>query len=145
MPATNGFTVGRDVVIDLTLSTGPLRLPTTTTGFEAKQETKEINSHGLDGVNRFAELPAGWKGTVEMDRSDSSMDDYFAQAEADYYAGKLTSPATITETISEADGSVSQYRYTGVVFKFTEPGKKRGDDKVAQTIGWSASKRIKVL
>jgi hypothetical protein len=145
MPATNGFTVGRDVFIDLTLSTGPLRLPTTTTGFDAKQETKELTSHGLDGVNRFAELPAGWKGSVEMDRSDSVIDDYFAQMEADYYAGKITNPATITETISEANGSVSQYRYIGVVFKFQEAGKKRGDDKVAQTIGWSASKRLKVL
>lgn len=145
MPATNGFTVGRDVLIDITLSTGPLRLPSTTTGFDAKQETKEINSHGLDGVNRFAELPAGWKGTVEMDRSDSTIDDYFAQLEADYYAGKLTSPATITETISEANGTVSQYRYIGVVFKFAEAGKKRGDDKVMQSIAFSASKRVKVL
>lgn len=145
MPVTNGFTVGRDVYVDLTLSTGPLRLPATTTGFDAMQETKEVTSHGLDGVNRFAELPAGWKGTIDMDRSDSTIDDYFAQAEADYYLGKIVQPATITETISEANGSVSQYRYIGVVFKFKEAGKKKGDDKVAQSIAWSASKRLKVL
>ncbi|MDE2468743.1 MAG: hypothetical protein KGL35_08370 [Bradyrhizobium sp.] len=145
MPVSNGFTVGRDVYIDITTATGPLRLPITTTGFDAKQSTKKIESHGLDGVNRFAELPAGWSGTIDMDRSDSSLDDYFAQAEADYYAGKIVPPATITETITEANGTVSQYRYIGVVFAFSDAGKKKGDDKVSQSISWSASKRLKVL
>jgi hypothetical protein len=145
MPVTNGFTVGRDVLVDVYTASGPLRLPATTTGFDAKPQYKSINSHGLDGVNRYAELPSGWSGTIQMDRSDDTIDAFFAQAEADYYAGIAVQPATITETISEADGSTSQYRYTGVVFRFDDSGNKRGDDKVAQSFSWSASKRLKVL
>ena len=145
MPASNGFTVGRDVSLDLYTSRGPLPLPPTVTSFDSKQATKSIDSVGLDGTNRFAELPAGWDGSIGIDRSDDTIDAFFAQMEDDYYAGVVVPLGTITETIEESNGSISQYRYTGVVFKFDNAGNKSGDNKVAQTLSWKASRRLKVL
>lgn len=145
MPVTNGFTVGRDISLDLYTSRGPLPLPPTVTSFHAKPVYKTINSHVLGGQNLTAQLPSGWEFTIEIDRSDDSIDAYFAQAEADYYAGIAVPPGTITETITEADGSVSQYRYTKVSLKFDDAGNKQGDNKVTQSFSGSASQRIKVL
>lgn len=142
MPA-NGFNIGKDVTLDIVTPTGMLR-PRIKTGFQSKQETHSIQVMGLDGVNRFDELPAGWSGTFDLDRGDSTVDDFFAQRETDYYNGASTPNITITETISEVSGAVSQYRYTGVILKLEDAGNKQGDKQIAMKIGFKAAKRLKI-
>lgn len=142
MPA-NGYNLGKDVTLDIVTATGMLR-PKIKTGFSSRQETHSIQIMGLDGVNRFDELPAGWSGTFDLDRGDSSVDDYFANAEANYYNGAPTPIVTITETIQEVTGGISQYRYTGVVLKLDDAGSKTGDKQIAMKVSFKASKRIKV-
>jgi hypothetical protein len=47
----------------------------------------------------------------------------------------------ITETITEVDGSISQWRYEGVMFAMPEHGNWKGDAKVSQRLEWCASFR----
>lgn len=143
MPA-NGFTVGKDVTLVIVTPSGPLNLPVTTTGFEARPQYNKVRSVCMDGVNRGFNAPTGWEGSIKLDRSNPVVDDFFAQQEAGYYAGLNTLTGMINETIVEANGSVSQYRYTDVLLSYDEAGNKSGDAKVPQTIGFFASKRLKV-
>lgn len=138
------FNTGRDVVLDVMTPTGPLRLPTTTTGWEAKPKYKPIESIAINGDNNHANIPIGWTGTIEMDRTDNVVSDFFATLEANYYAGINIGYATITETISESNGSVTQYRYTKVSLRLEENGKFVGDDRVQVKIGFDASRRIRI-
>ena len=140
--AIGPFNTGRDVVLDVMTPTGPLRLPTTTTSWEAKPKYKEIESVSISGENNHASIPIGWTGTIGLDRTDNQVDAFFATLEANYYAGINIGYATITETISEVNGSVSQYRYTKVSLRLEEHGKFVGDDRVQVTIGFSASRRV---
>ena len=140
----NNFSIGKDVVLDIVTPSGVLNLPVTTTGFEAKPLYNHIKSIGMDGVNREAAIPTGWSGSITLDRQNNVVDAFFAQQEAGYYAGQNVLTAQITETIQEANGTVSQYRYVNVSLSFEEAGKKTGDDKIAQTIGFFASKREQV-
>lgn len=140
----NNFSIGKDVVLDVITPNGVLNLPVTTTGFEAKPLYNHIKSIGLDGLNREASIPSGWQGSINLDRQNNVVDAFFAQQEAGYYAGQNVLTATITETITEADGSVSQYRYVNVSLSFEEAGKKTGDNKIEQTIGFFASQRQQV-
>jgi hypothetical protein len=140
----NDFSIGKDVVLDVITPSGVLNLPVTTTGFEAKPEYNKLASVGLDGINREASIPKGWRGTITLDRRNNVVDAFFAQQEAGYYAGQNVLTGSITETIQEADGSVSQYRYVGVSLSFEEAGKKSGDSKIEQTIGFFASQRQQV-
>lgn len=140
----NNFSIGKDVVLDVITPTGPLQLPVTTTGFEAKPQYNTIKSIALDGVNRETLVPTGWEGTITLDRQNAAIDSFFAQYEAAYYAGQNLKTGTITETITEADGSVSQFLYTGVMLKFDESGNKTGDNKIEQKVGFFASKRLQV-
>lgn len=142
--AVNGFNTGRDVTLDITLADGSLLRPSIRTKFSSKQITASLESKGADGVNRFGEIPGGWEGMFDFDRADPAVDDYFANAEANYYAGIIPQPLTITETITEISGSTSQYRYTGVVLKFDDAGNKGGDAKIEQKVSFKASKRLKV-
>jgi hypothetical protein len=138
------FNTGRDVVLNIATPTGPLRLPTTTTDWEAKPKYKEIESVALSGENNHASVPIGWTGTIGLDRTNNQVDSFFATLESNYYAGINIGYATITETISEGDGSTSSYRYTKVSLRLEEKGKFVGDDRVQVRIGFSASRRVPI-
>lgn len=100
---------------------------------------------GLDGVSEILTLPDCWEGTFEVERQGPAVDDFFAQMESDYYAGTNIANQTITETITESSGAVSQYRYEGVQLTLKNAGDWKGDDTVKQSIGFRASRRKKVV
>src|SRR5271154_209440 len=141
MPVNN-FTVGKDVSLVIQLATGPLTL--TLTDFGAKVKTTTLESKPLNGIKQHAYIPDGWDISFKVDRMDTSADDFWANFEAQYYAGVNQLSGIIYETISEADGSVSQWRFPGVVVKLDNAGDYSGDKKVEQSFSGMASMRIRV-
>ncbi len=139
----NGFTTSRDVTLTIITSRGPLSL-SLITGFRSKPDTIEHKGTGLDGVPRHEIFTDGWSGSFTLERQDGFADAYFAQLEADYFAGKSTQHAHIVETIREADGSIAQYQYTRVRLRFDEAGEFRGDSTVKQSISFLASRRLQI-
>ena len=139
----NGFSVGRDVSLSIVTAAGPLRL-SLITGFSAKPNTAETRVKGLDGITRYLRFPDGWAGSFDVERQDSTVDDYFAQLEANYFAGINEQPATITETITEPSGAVTQYRYIGVLLKLDDAGTYQGDATVKQKLSFVANRKLKL-
>lgn len=142
MPVS-GFTIGRDVSIDINMPQGPVRF-SNITEFAAQQISTGIESKGLDGTDRFGEIPSGWQGTVTIDRANANLDRAIAFLEGLYYAGQNVPTSVITETITEPDGSVTQWQYVGVAIKFDDHGTYQGDAKVTQKFTWKASKRNEI-
>lgn len=141
----NNQTIGKDVSVNIVTSTGNFTIPPAAiTKFDATPDTSTERRKGLDGISRFAVYPDGWKGSLEIDRFDSTVDDYWAQYESDYYAGRNLQPATITETIQEPSGAITQYRYTGVLFDLKDIGAREPDKIIKQKVDFVASRRIKV-
>lgn len=136
-----GYNTGKDTVLDIHTSNGILRVKNLT-GFQSKQITHSLESKPLDGRILFAELPAGWDGSFDLERADPAVDAYFAQQEANYYGGLNSDVITITETITELGGNLSQYRYTGVALKLEDTGERRQDQVVKQKIAFKAARRI---
>lgn len=143
MPA-NAFSVGRDVVLDIIDPTLGLQRFPIKTGWKADPEYADLTSVALDGVNRFAHLPKGHKLTLNLDRRDSSVKDYFATIETNYFNGQPLGNVSITETITNVDGSISVFRYLNVALKLTNGGDFKGDGKVDMTIEGMASRMVKV-
>jgi hypothetical protein len=141
MPVNN-FTVGKDVSLVIQLPTGPLTL--TLTDFGAKPKTTTLESKPLSGIKQHAYIPDGWELSFKLDRLDETADSFWANFEAQYYAGANQLAGTIYETISEADGSVSQWRFANVVVKLDNAGDYSGDKKVEQSFSGMASQRIQV-
>jgi len=141
----NGFNIGKDCALNVIDATHGAITFNLITSFTAKQKTKDQHIVGLDGVVRPLILPDGWEGSFELERSDSQVDDYFAANEAAYYSGKNIQSCTITETISEANGSLTQYRFTGVMLKLPDSGAWKGDASVKVKIDFFASRRLKVM
>lgn len=139
----NGFSVGRDVSLDIVGPSGPVRF-SLITKFNSKQQTKTSQIKGLDGITRPVRFFDGWAGGFDIERQDSTVDDYFSQLEANYYSGLNEASVTITETITEANGAVTQYRYIGVLLQLDDAGDWAGDATVKQKLSFIASRRIKV-
>jgi hypothetical protein len=139
----NGFSVGRDISLDIIGPSGPLRF-NLITGFNSKPDITDQKIKGLDGITRHVRFPDGWSGSFDITRSDSTIDDYFAQLEANYYAGLNEQPITITETITEVSGAVTQYRYLQVLLKLDDAGQWQGDQAVKQKLSFVAARRVKV-
>lgn len=143
MAGNNQFNVGRDSQLTIMGSAGPMTF-NIITDFDSKPQYKKVQSEGLDGVTRFRNLPAGHTGTFKLDRADSMATDYFAQQEANFFSGLAPDNVTITQTVTEANGAVSQYQWIGVTLALEDAGNWKGLDKVSQTINFSASRMVKV-
>ncbi len=141
--SVNGLSIGKDVSIALVTSTGPVTF-NITTSFQPKAQYTELKSVGLDGTVRNSKVPNGWEVTFKIDRGGSNVDSYFAQAEADYYNGVPWQPGTILETISEPDGTVSQWRYDNVMLYYDDAGERSGEKVVQLVVKGFASRRVQV-
>jgi hypothetical protein len=140
-----GQTIGRDVRLVIVTSTGTLNIPPAAiASFDSQPETSNEKKMGLDGEARNLLTHAGWKGSLEIDRFDSTVEDFWAASEAAFYAGQNLPYGIIQETIQEANGGTTQYRYEKVVLDLKDLGKKTGDKSVTMKMDFMASRRIKV-
>jgi hypothetical protein len=114
------------------------------TGFSAKPQYQDIKVKGLDGITRHARMPDGWQGEFDVERCDAVIDSYFATLENNYYAGINELPCTITETIQNPDGSVSQFQFQQVLLKLDDAGKWEGDKTVKIKISYMAARRVQL-
>jgi hypothetical protein len=142
----NELSIGNDWSIDIfdPLTNG-IQSFSLITGFTKQQDTTTVTSNALDGIVRRAHLPNGWTGTITFDRSTPAIDNYFSAREDAYYAGRVQPPCTLTETIKEVDGSITQFRYEGVSFALNQGGNAQGKDRVEMSIEFTASRRRKVI
>jgi hypothetical protein len=141
----NSLNVGRDVVLDIVdPANGGVLGWTTITSFQARQKSRQLQSIAMDGTNNYAELPQGWDLSFQVDRSSPVVDNYFATLENNYFTGIPTVGAQVTETVSEVDGSTSQYRYENLTLKLADSGLKSGDNYIKMKIEGSASRRRQI-
>ena len=138
----NGYSVGKDVVCTLNMPSGILRV--ILTNFDAKPVYTDLKASPLNSPPVHMSIPSGWKGTAKCDRQNATLDDFAAAYEAAYWAGQNVLTGTITETISEVDGSTSRYKFTNVNLKVTDPGAWAGEKLVDQTLEFEASRRLKL-
>ena len=141
---TDNFSTGRDLTLTIvTPEVGPLTF-NLITAFTAKPITDTQSPMGIDGIPRHVVFLKGWQGSLMIERQDSTFDDYFAVQEGNYWAGVAQQTASITETIAEQAGNVTQWRYTQVLLIPDDMGEYRGDATVKQSLHFLASKRLKI-
>lgn len=145
MPVNN-FSIGHDVTVTIfDVNSNSLVAFPAKTGFSAEPIFKNLVSNPINGPPIFAEVPDGWKGTFDFDRTDPSIDIYFANFENTYYAGGNPLDGTITQIIQEkSTGSTTQFLFLGVAMKLSQSGIWRASEKVSQRIEWMASTRKRI-
>ena len=143
MPISNGansFSVGRDCTLILQTQLGRVQLDNVT-GFQCAQTTAQVKVDRLDGEQLHADLPKGWNGSFDLERGNSTVEDFFASAEAAWHTGGVYTVATIYQQIIEPNGSASTYQFDNASLKFDNAGTWSGDKSTKQKISFMANRR----
>lgn len=137
----NGLTSGIDHKVTFTDINGVEQFAIVES-FQSKEDATVGKLIAMDGTVRHPKFHQGWSGSFVLQRNSDFTDAYIASQEASYYLGLDQLPVTITETITENDGTVSQYQYTNVVLTLDDAGMYSGTDIVKQTVTFMASRKI---
>lgn len=142
----NGFTVGRDITVTIS---GPgnnsiVISSDQVTMFDAKPGKKEVWSRPLNVPPQPVYMPDGWRGTIHVDRSDATLDTFLANLELNYWNGENTLPGSVLETITEDDGSVTQWQFPLCMFWVDDPGSYHADGLVVQRLEFCCGTRKRV-
>ena len=144
MPAA-GYSVGRDTkLVFVDEASGDVITWSILSTADFKPDFKQLQWKAIDGTNSFAEIPQGWTGTFTVDRAAPDLMDYAVGIENDYFLGNPTATIYLQQTITNPDGTTSQYRFVNGAVKLVDAGKWSGDDKVTQTVSARFSRCLKV-
>lgn len=141
--AINGLSVGRSWTANIFTQFGEFVIPTVIS-FNVHSNTETPVSTAVDGHIRYVSIPHGFSGTLQADRQNNAIEEYWLSYEKAYYDGLNLLPSTITQTIQEADGSITQLYAYGVMFHNPDFGNWMGTDIIKQSIAFNAE-RLKVI
>ncbi len=139
----NTYTIGRNCQVILLWSGVRVDLRDVT-GFSATQEVKHQRADPLNSLPVEFTTPAGWRGQFQVDRGNSAVDDLIASIEAAFWSSGVIGSGTIYQYVTEPDGSLSTYEFTGVSLVLTSAGNFQADNIVKQSIGFFASQRVRM-
>jgi hypothetical protein len=142
--AINTLSVGRDITLNIHSPSGEINIPTVIS-FTCKPKPDVRSSVAMNGNVLFAPIPLGYAGSIVIDRTSPALQQIWTAYENAYYGGQNLLASTITETIKEADGTVTQWIATGVMFDAQDFGDWMGNDIVKQTLNFNASKYKQVV
>lgn len=144
MPIT-GLNVGRDCTFQVyDPNTGGIIDFANITMFDAKPDVTDLKHKALDGLVLHGNQPDSWSGSFTLDRASSAADQFISLLETAYYNGQNIDNGTITQTIQEANGSITQWRFTNVSLKMDDAGSWANDKFISQKFSWHASRRIQI-
>lgn len=108
-------------------------------------ENADVQDHtAIDGITRHPKFYMGWHGSFVVQRSTPALDNYFADQERIYYQGGDQVNVTITQTIKEINGAISQWQYTDCVLSLTDGGGYSGTSIVKESVSFKARRKIKL-
>lgn len=139
----NGLTSGIDHKITITDVNGVEQF-SIIESFSSKEDATTDKIIAMDGTVRHPKFHQGWSGTFVLERNTPFTDAYFAAQEASYYLGADQIAATITETITENDGTVSQWQYTGCVLTLEDAGSYSGTEIVKQSVSFMGARKFQL-
>lgn len=113
--------------------------------FTSKEDATVDKKVQIDGQVRHPKFHQGWSGSFSIQRNSPFQDAYFAAQESGYYLGLDQIPVTITQTITENNGTVSQWQWSQVVLVFENAGTYSGTEIVMQNVSFNAARRFQLV
>lgn len=148
MSITTGFLVGTDqsvVIINQSNNTqvqldGKRRMMTS----EAKDTLLESEPIDGGGVTDARQIPEGWTGSIEVEKSNSNFSALVKFMDANYYNNGGQNYFTIVETIrpSNPTQSVEVNTFVDAVFHGYKPGQWQKKSITVATIQFKAAQRV---
>lgn len=125
---------GRDIRLDINLPGGTVLTLPEIIDYHLTPKTHMDHFVLLNGRPVNNAIPQGGEGTIDLKRVDSTVENFQAQFEANFYSGAPQLKGTLTETINNPDGTVTQYQCQGVILLIEDMGQWKGETAVTQKI-----------
>ena len=142
--ALDGLSAGVSHTLSFVDSTGNLLFNTALESFSSKPDTSIEKFVQADGQTRHPKFHMGGSGSFIVGRESSYIDDYFITQQNIYLSGGNQVDVTVTETVQEGDGSITQYQYVNCVLTLDDSGTWSGTAIVKQHISFAYSKKTKL-
>jgi len=140
----NGLSSGIDSKVTFTDLNGVLNF-SIIENFTAKEDATTDKVVAMDGTVRHPKFHQGWSGSFMLERNSNFMDNYIAAQEAAYYRGLDQINVTISQTITENNGTVSQYQYTECVLYLEDSGNYSGTEIVKQSVSFVSARKLQLV
>lgn len=138
----HGITLGADCSLSIQDANGTIIANSVIQDFEASPDTEKRRVQFLDGNVVPLSFPQGYKGSFSIVREDATIDTYFALKEAAYYNKVDVLNVTITQSVTETDGSITQYQFTQCDLVLDDAGKYMNNQEVIQKVSFEAKRRL---
>jgi hypothetical protein len=133
------FNIGRQASLGIIVNGVPL-VATKLTKFTWKEEVIKLKSRPLASRPVNVNIPDGYSGTLEFDRGNGVLDQYFAQRSAQYWSSGVIDTIQINYTIPDpTTGAIMQLRFEGITLEFASGGDYEQDKIVQQKADWMAT------
>ncbi len=121
--SVNGITVGRDYSLAFyDQNTGVIVDLGDVQNVKIGAQKHDIKSMPYNDVPKFGYIPDGYKISFTITRTSSKLEDFQLAASQRFNAGSAIKSGFLNETVTNPDGTVSRYQYTGFVFFVTDLG-----------------------
>lgn len=141
----NGMNVGRDYAFGLyDQNTGAVINLGDVQSVKITAVYHDIKSSPYNSTPKFGHVPDGFKGTITIVRTGAQLETLQLQLNAAFNAGTSMLAGFLNETVTNADGSVSRFQYTGVDFKIVEIADVSREKVVQQTVEFLASDKVPI-
>lgn len=97
-----------------------------------------------NGPPKYDYVGDGYSLSFTITRTGSQLEDLMVTRDANFNAGLPSRAGYLSESINNADGTVSRYQYTGFVFWMNDHGDVARDKTVTQTCEGMASTKVKI-
>lgn len=104
----------------------------------------DLKNMPYNGPPKYDFMPDGHKISFSIVRTSSLLEDIAVAREAKMNAGGFNYSGYLNETITNPDGSVSRYQYTGFVFFLTDHGEISRDKLVMLSGEGMASQKVQI-
>ena len=137
---TNNFTVGRDTRYVLFGPFGQVDLGILI-GVSITPKYGSAASKPMNDPTIVRAIPDGWDIQLTVDRANAALDRLCVQMEATHYGGGVTPMGSMQEIITEPDGSVTRWHYTGMAIHVSNAGARHQEQVVKYTISGHARRK----
>jgi hypothetical protein len=143
--ALAGLTSGIDNKVSFIDPVNGVLLFTYVESFMSEEDATIDKLVQMNGVVSHPKFHQGWRGSFVTQRNNPVLDRYFALQEAGYYQSVGQFPVTITQTITENTGVITQLQFTDGVLKLDDAGDYTGTSIVKQRVSFMAFRKNLLL
>lgn len=137
-----GITLGPDCTITVRDANGEIISSSVVQDFDSSPNVEKKSVPFLDGNVIPVSFQMGYKGNFNIVRQNATLDTYFALKEAAYYNKTDIPSVTITQSVVESDGSITQYQFTQCDLTLNDAGKYSNNSEVIQAVSYEAKRRL---